>query len=306
MKKLLFAMSAMAAMCAFANSEEAEMAETEKNNNESFISFWGFGNYGLYSGYQLYGSLVNDNPTLQGYIDLNANIGNLGYIGVGLWSNTDLTPRRRNNNLGQAFNEYDPNLHFGRTFWFDDDKTWGLDWRSSFVWFYYPPKNYKGSSHDHEGNHTATTWDFDHSFALLNPYVVPYITVVREYSKGANLVIFGLKKDVALTDELRITPYIEGVWRESQYNWCFPTAFDTEIGGIRHANSGIATAKIGFDLNYQFSEHFGLFAKLAYCCVVDPDLRDNCDAIRSMPYSWYSYGSRKDFAWGAIGVSFNF
>lgn len=307
MKKLLFAMSAVAAMCAFAHAEEAEKAETGTTNDQSLISFWGFGNYGLYSGYQLYGSLVNDNPTLQGYIDLNVNIGDLGYIGFGLWSNTDLTPRRRDNELGQAFNEYDPNFHFGRTFWFDDDKTWGLDWRSTFVWFYYPPKNYKDAR---VTNHT--TWDFDHSFALLNPYVVPYVTVVREYSKGANLVVFGLKKDVALTDELHITPYIEGVWREAQYNWCFPTGFgsyenDPYAGeGLENKNSGIATAKIGFDLNYQFSEHFGLFAKLAYCCVVDPDLRDNCDAIRSMPYSWYSYGSRKDFAWGAIGVSFNF
>ena len=300
MKKLLIAMCAAASMCAFAGSEEAEVAETETNNNESFISFWGFGNYGLYSGYQLYGSLVNDNPTLQGYIDLNANIGDLGYTGFGLWSNTDLTPRRRNNELGQAFNEYDPNFHFGRTFWFDDDKTWGLDWRSTFVWFYYPPKNYKGGR---VSNHT--TWDFDHSFALVNPYLVPYVTVVREYKKGANLLIFGLKKAVAVTDGLSLTPYLEGVWRERQYNWCFPTNFnypDDDTGYDYNKNSGIATMKLGLDLNYQISEHFGLFAKVAYCSIVDPDLRDNVDHLPNNAYGGYA----KDFAWGGVGVTFNF
>lgn len=295
MKKLMLAAAMMSVFTVVAADDAKELEKQDAP------IFWGFGNYGIYSGYQLYGSLVNDNPTLQGYVEANVNIpADIGYVGLGLWSNTDLTKRRADNNLGQAFNEWDPNIHFGRTFWFDDDKTWGLDWRSTFVWFYYPGENYNGS---HDPN--KTTWDFDHSFALINPYVIPFVTFVREYAHGANLIDFGLKRTFEVSDGLTVTPIVEFVWRETQYNWCFPTAFD---GGypISSPNSGIATGKLELDVNYQISDHFGLFAKVAYCCVCDPDLRDNCDVIDSMPYSWYSYGSKKDFAWGGVGITFNF
>ena len=294
MKKLMITLAAVATFTAFADAD-AKSAEVETN---SAPIFWGFGNYGIYSGYQLYGSLVNSEPTAQGYVEGNVNVGDLGYVGLGLWSNTDLTGRRRHNMSG-LFNEWDFNVHFGRTFWFDNDQTWGLEWRSFVQWYYYPPKNYKGSRRDHLNNRGSyTTWDFNHSFALVNPYIVPYITAVREYKKGANLVVFGLKKSVAVSDELTLTPYIEGVWRERQYNWCFPTGF----GYASHCNSGVATAKIGLDCNLQLTDNLGLFAKVAYCSIVDGDLRRNIDK----DLSGSDYGATKDYAWGGVGVTFNF
>ena len=301
MKKLLVAACAAAAMAAIAE-ENKDAPEAEA---ESAPIVWGFGNYGLYSGYCLYGSLVNSEPVAQGYAELNFNIpANLGYLGLGVWSNCDLTPRRgRGNrvfinsptdgkNLVGGFNEWDFNVHWGKTFWFNDDQTWGLDYRTWFVWYWYPP-------HDGYG-HTHTTWDWSHSFALLNPYVTPYITWVREYSKGANLLEFGLRRptEIDAVEGLTLTPSINFVWREAQYNWCFPTGF----GSCQNCNSGIATLRIQLDANYQITEHFGLFAKIAYCSIIDPDLRRNIDDELDPA----AYGATKDFAWGGIGVTFNF
>ena len=296
MKKLMVAVCAAAALTGFADVDEKDAAKCEQSN--CCLSFWGFGNYGIYSGYQLYGSLVNSEPTAQGYVEGNVNVGDLGYVGLGLWSNTDLT-ERRNSNMSGLFNEWDFNIHFGRTFWFDNDQTIGLAWRSSIVWYYYPPKNYKGSRRDHLNNRGSyTTMDFNHYFELVNPIVNPYINVVREYVKGANLLQFGLKKTIAINDQVTLTPYIEGVWREAQYTWCFPTRF----GQCDNCNSGIATAKIGLDCNYQLTDNIGLFAKVAYCSIVDHDLRMNIEDQLDKG----EYGATKDFAWGGIGLSFNF
>ncbi len=71
MKKLILSAVASMSLCAFAE----DVAEVETNEgSSSSVTFWGFGNYGLYSGYQLYGSLVNPEPTLQGYAEGNANL----------------------------------------------------------------------------------------------------------------------------------------------------------------------------------------------------------------------------------------
>ncbi|MBP5284643.1 MAG: hypothetical protein ILO34_00860 [Kiritimatiellae bacterium] len=281
MKKLMAAALAASAICAFAEEE------LEEEDGSPLI--WGFGNTGIYSGYQLYGSLLNKEPTWQTYAEINVNLPFELYAGVGLWFNSDLTSRRHDS-YEKFCNEFDPNVHFGRTFWFDDDRTWGLDWRSSFVWYYYP-------HHAHRYAKTDTTMDFNHSFALLNPFVIPFVDVVREYHENdANLLQFGLKKPLEITDELTLTASVTAVWRENRYNWCFPTAGFTEFH-----NSGIATVKAGVDANYALGYNFGLFAKLYFSSVVDPDLRDAADNGGKRDYGRY-----KDFAWGGAGVYFNF
>ena len=299
MKKLLLTAAVAAAGFAFAEeaakttNAEAEPAPQIEEKDDPL--FWGFGNYGIYSGYQLYGSLLNSEPTLQGYLEGNINLSikgwDLGYLGLGVWSNTDLTDKRRDS-YGKAFNEWDPNVHYGKTFWFDDDNKWGLDYRTTFVWYYYPHRR-----HDHLFGSTATTMDWNHSFALLNPFVVPFLDCVHEYHENnADLLQFGLKRACGVTDAFTLTPSITFVYRDHRYNWCFPTAGFTEFH-----NGGMATMKLMLEANYQITHYFGLFAKVAYCSVIDRDLRDAADNG-----SGADYGQYKDFAWGGLGVTVNF
>ena len=300
MRKMLLMAAVAATAFAFAEeaaknaSPEVEVSPAQLEEKDDPL-FWGFGNYGMYSGYQLYGSLLNSQPTLQGYLEGNINLSvsgwDLGYLGLGIWSNTDLTDKQRCR-YGKAFNEWDPNIHYGKTFWFDDNDKWGLDYRSSIVWYYYPHRR-----HDRMWGSTPTTMDWKHSFALLNPFVVPFLDWVHEYHENnADLLQFGLKRDCDVLDNLTLTPSVTFIYRDHRYNWCFPTAGFTEFH-----NGGIATMKLMLEANYRINDYVGIFAKVAYCSIVDSDLRDAADHT-----SGADYGKYKDFAWGGFGVTFNF
>ena len=272
MKKLMVAAVTAAVFAAFAdepkpaaqNAEaqsEAEEAETEEDGAPLF---WGFGSTGIYSGYQLYGSLLNSEPTWQTYAEGNLNLPwDIGSVGVGLWFNSDLTDKRHGL-YGKAFNELDPNIHFDHTFWFDDDKVWGLAYRTEVVWYYYPhhrghhgPWSPRGRSRNSQNSvSTFTTMDWNHYFELKNPFVTPYFKWVHEYHENkANLFLGGLKKTVGITDDISITPTWELVYRSHRYNWCFATDGWEELHG-----SGMASSRLGFDLNWQLAALFGLFA----------------------------------------------
>ena len=280
-------------------AEEPAPATSEEEDTGAPV-IWGFGNYGVYSGYQLYGSLVNSEPTAQGYLEVNVNLRacdlDLGYAGVGVWSNSDLTDKRHVA-FGKAFNEWDYNLHWGKTFWFDDERTWGLDYRTSLVWYYYP--HHRNSTEVAPGHtlKTATTMDWNHSFALVNPYLTPFLDWVHEYRQNkADLLQFGVRRSFAVTDDLSLTPQVVFVYRDHRYNWCFPTANFTEFH-----NGSIATGKIQLDANYRLTDHFGLFAKVAFCTTMDKDLRDAADNSHGSDYGQY-----KDFVWGGVGATVNF
>ena len=302
MRKIVMAVMTAAVLAAFADDRQKGEASVRLEKHDAPL-FWGFANYGVYSGYQLYGSLVNSEPTLQGYFEGNLNLRfdglDLGYLGVGVWSNSDLT-KQNDRIYGRAFNEWDSNLHWGRTFWFDDDETWGIDYHTSVVWYYYPHHWYQ--KHRDNGK-VDTTMDWNHSVAIRNPYVVPFADFVHEYHEtDGNLIQFGLRRefaDVFDVEGLTLTPSVTFVWRNRNYGWCFPHYGLDESG--RKVNSCLATMKLMLEGVYRICDHFGVFAKVAYCQIVDGDLREACEACDTA-----DYGKYKEFVWGGVGVTFDF
>ena len=312
MKKLMFTLVTTAALFAYAEGQEPRPTEAEKERWWSLGGLqqleqkylWGFGNFGFYSGYQLYGSILNKDPVLQGYVELNLNLpwevgplDDLGYIGGGYWFNCDLTGRR-SHEYRRAFNENDPNVHWAKTFWFDDDKTWGLAYRTAVIWYTYPLTS---------GDRYAVnryTMDWDHYFDLINPYVIPYVGWVHEYRRSyGNLLQFGVKKPWQITDDFSLCPFIELVWRDRHYGWCFSNYGMDENYEMQSA--GLATLKLELDATYMFCQYFGVWAKVAYCQNLDPHLRESADVAGESTYG-EAYGPYNEFAWGGVGICVSF
>ena len=321
MKKLMFALVASTATFVYAEeakvdakaevkpaAEKVDPAELEK---EDAPILWGFGNFGFYSGYQLYGSILNPDPVLQGYIEANVNLpwsvgplDDLGYFGAGFWCNSDLTGRR-DHSMRRAFNEDDPNVHWGKTFWFDEKKEWGLDYRMAVIWYYYPHTTCGHSpTTGHRRSNIQTTMDWDHFVTFVNPYVQPYINWIHEYEQtNGNLLQFGIKKPWQITDELSVCPFIELVWRDHWYGWCFSNYGLDENGNMQSA--GLATLKLELDATYMFTPNFGIFAKVAYCQNLDPHMRESCDLAGKSQFG-DAYGYYNEYCWGGVGVCINF
>ena len=281
----------------------AVAADTNELTEAKAPIVWGFADFGYYSGYQLYGSIVNPDPVLQGYVEVDVNLpfaigplDDLGYIGGGYWCNSDLTGRN-NASYRRAFNENDPSVHWCKTFWVDDERTWGVRYRTAFVWYCYARTGGREMVNPY-------TMDWNHDLELVNPYLIPYVRWIHEYRRSnANLLLFGVKRPWQVAENLTITPFVELVWRDRRYGWCFSNYGRHEDGD--RLGAGWATLKLEMDATYMITEHLGVFAKVAYCQNLDPDLREAAGCAREAPKGDV-YGRYNEFAWGGVGLCLRF
>lgn len=289
-----------------ANDKFIEDVEAVHEDHPEGLPIFAFAAYGVQSGYQVLGSVVSRDPVIQGYSEINCFLPyNLGFFGFGLITNTDLG-HHHHQIMSRWFNEWDPNVHWDKTFFFDDDHLYGLNYRSTINWYIYPTGRI---DHKHRNGtcppyipSIPTSMEWIHYFGFQNPYVTPFVEWRHEYLVyDADLWKFGLKKEVQVSDTVKITPYVETVLRSKEYVWCFPTEHSAK--GPVHGSWGSLT--LGLNCHWQLTEHFGLFANVAYCRLMSEHLRDMADRV-THEINKYEIGTMKDAAWGGVGITVNF
>lgn len=289
-----------------ANDKLIENEEVIHEDHPDGLPIFAFAAYGLQSGYQVFGSLLLRDPCLQGYGEINCFLpADLGFFGFGLISNTTLG-QHEDKIMRRAFNEWDPNVHWDKVFYFDEDHVYGINYRTTFSWYIYPSHRAKEtqSSQPYLGiKPIPTSLEWVHYVGFQNPYVIPFVEWRHEYLVyDADLWKFGLKKEIPVGETVKITPYVETVLRSKEYTWCFPTDYNNKQPV--HGSWGSLT--LGLNCHWQLTEHFGLFANVAYCRLMSESLRDKADEVRDQLGKWSGMATTKDTAWGGIGFTVNF
>ena len=127
--------------------------------------------------------------------------------------------------------------------------------------------------------------------------VINDVMLVRDVVKAHGVRAYYYQFDKE--NKFALTPSATFVWRNRNYGWCFPNFGYNEEG--EKINSCLATMVLQLDATYQITDNFGLFAKVAYCSVLDEDMRDAADYA-----SGPAYGKYKDFVWGGVGITVKF
>lgn len=288
-----------------ANDKFIEDVEAVHEDHPEGLPIFAFAAYGLQSSYQVFGSTVLRDPCLQGYGEINTFLPfDLGFAGFGLISNTTLGSHE-DRIMRRAFNEWDPNVHWDKTFFLDEDHLYGINYRTTFCWYIYPSHRAKHTQSTRPYLHIKpipTSMEWVHYIGFQNPYVTPFVEWRHEYLVyDADLWKFGLKKEIPITETIKVTPFAETVLRSKEYTWCFPTYMSSKAP--IHGSWGSIT--LGLNCQWQITEHFGLFANVAYCRLMSESLRDMADQVREQQGKW-AMATTKDAAWGGIGFTVNF
>ena len=290
--------SAFAALCAATTlcTMGAEDSTTNTLEVAETPILSGYVSADLASGYLLYGALLNSEPCFWTDMRADAALGDFGYVGLQIWSNSDLTDRRKNGmdksgygKMGKFDNENDFYVHYGNSISLTDDVS--LSFELAHVWFTY---------HDHKRNDSpkgyASTRELNCYLSLDNPIVTPYYFISHEYNHvDGTYMAGGLKRDFAVSDQLTLTPSVELNGMSKNY---FGTMFPWRENGKPQKN-GVAALMLSLKANYAVTDWFSIHAQGAFVSVVNDEVRDGINNTHDSTYM-------KDFAWGMVGCTFSF
>lgn len=243
----------------------------------------GCGSFDVSSGYVLYGARYDDEPCGWTYGEVELGYGSWGSIGVGLWQNSDLTTRRKDEM--RRMNEWDWSA-FCRS-GVDVADGWRCALEAGHFWYvYHGIKPVWRDAYKTSAGLYAIT-------ALENPFATPYFECYYDYRvcHGAFLQ-GGLRRAFDLPFGLTLTPDFTVGGGSRNYNACMYPPYDGSAGG------GVSYVQLAGTLAYWFNAHFGIHLKVAYAVLTDDDVRRAVDDAGG--------ALANDFVWGTAGVDVAF
>lgn len=272
----------------------AAAAETEPGRDalpeerEAGVTWDAALNFDVTSGYLLYGALFDSQPCAQTGVEGGGSCGGWGRLGLGAWSNSDLTGRRRPC-FPRAFNENDFYIHYGNRFGITDDIAFSL--RLMHMWYWYPHTS-KAT-----GKGCSSKREIYVIGSLENPWIVPYGMVTHEWLlTGGTYLELGLRRGFEIADGLTLTPVFSGNWLSRDYMTIFPAPAD---GLRRSCAPGMGCLRLALMAEYAVTENFSLRARIDYVSLVNDEVRRAVDAAVGSTYE-------KDFVWGSVGFTVRF
>ncbi|MCQ2388271.1 MAG: MipA/OmpV family protein [Kiritimatiellae bacterium] len=243
----------------------------------------GCGSFDVSSGYVLYGARYDDEPCGWTYGEVELGYGSWGSIGVGLWQNSDLTTRRKDEM--RRMNEWDWSA-FCRS-GVDVADGWRCALEAGHFWYvYHGIKPVWRDAYKTSAGLYAIT-------ALENPFATPYFECYYDYRicRGAFLQ-GGLRHAFDLPFGLTLTPDFTVGGGSRNYNACMYPPYDGSAGG------GVSYVQLAGTLAYWFNDHFGIHLKVAYAVLTDDYIRHAVDEDGGCLAT--------DFVWGMVGVDVAF
>ena len=230
------------------------------------------------------GTLCDTRPTALQNLDWAVHFGDYGKLyGYGCF--LSMMHDRQHELHRPAFNEFEGGAFYGYDWKITDDVTFfngaGGVWNPLF--------GYRNGYDD-------TLWEFRYFQSLQNPYLTPYWDTLTLIEPGQwTRLRFGVRRDFALTDSLKFSAWIDGVWGDNR-------RYEARYGDrpeYQFFGGAFCTSTVGLQLTWRFAERWLVYAKI---CQFDTLDRRGRRAEKKKTDYW----ARRDIAIVTLGIACDF
>ena len=230
------------------------------------------------------GTLCDSRPTALQNLDWTCHLGDYGkFYGYGAF--LSMLHDRQHELHRPAFNEFETGAFYGYDWKITEDVTFfngaGGVWNPLF--------GYRNGYDD-------TLWEFRYFQSLENPYLTPYWDTLTLIEPGQwTRLRFGVRRDFALTDSLKFSAWIDGVWGDNR-------RYEARYGDrpeYQFFGGAFCTSTVGLQLTWRFAERWLVYAKIRQFDTLD---RRGRRAEKKKTDYW----ARRDIAIVTLGIACDF